>query len=109
MVRSPPPGFAETEPPERAWGQLLVDEPVFTTDPRATLVVPEPEVEVSDVADERDHVDERDDSKDDEGDDHVLGSLLAPKGGLLGRAFRATGHQRSVLTEGMASTTEPDS
>ncbi len=28
-----------------------------------------------------------------------LGDLLAPKGGLLGRAFRATGPQRSVLTE----------
>ena len=28
-----------------------------------------------------------------------LGELLSPKGGLLGRAFRATGPQRSVLTE----------
>ena len=97
VVQSQPLVSAETEPPERPWGQLLVDEPVFTTDSRATLADPEPDGE---------RVDEE--PADDVCDD-VLGSLLAPKGGLLGRAFRATGHQRSVLTEGTASTAEPDS
>jgi len=138
----------EVEPPERAWGQLLIDEPVFTTDPRAAAapilqrseaqyvepenvetglaqpVVPEPEdvglqnVESTSDGDDpgnddpgNDNPDNDDPDNDNPGndnpgndnDDPTLGSLLAPKGGLLGRAFRATGHQRSVLTEGITA------